>query len=199
VSDLPTAANIKEIVSLFAPGMILLWAYSRVKAGPTPEFRDRLVSYAIASTAYFSAISPLFYVPEGMTVPQWLWTIWHYAFLPLTLGWGIAYSAQRGWEYDIAKFFKLQFSHHIPAAWDFTFSQMKESTYILATLKDGSQVGGLMGAASFASSSKDERDLLIEDVWNVNAKNEWTQAVPVRAALLCGGDINYIEIFKGDS
>jgi Family of unknown function (DUF6338) len=198
MADIPSAANIKEIVSLFAPGMILLWAYTRVKAGPTPELQDRLIGYAIASTAYFASISPIFAIPWGVSLAPWFWSLVHYAIAPLLLGWGIAFASQRGWEYKIANAVGLQFSHHIPAAWDFTFSQMKESTYILATLKDGSQVGGLMSQASFASSSKDERDLLIGDVWTVDEDNQWTQTEPERSALLCGGDIHYIEIFKGD-
>ncbi len=199
MADIPSAANIKEIVSLFAPGIILLWAHSRVKAGPTPDLQDRLISYAVASTGYFAAVSPLFYIPSGMQLFPWFWAILHYAVVPMGLGLLFAFATQRGWEYRVAEFFGLQFSHHIPAAWDFNFSRMQGSTYILATLKDGAQVGGLFGPESFASSSKDERDLLIEDVWTVNEKNEWTQASPPRAALLCGNDIHYIEIFEGES
>jgi Family of unknown function (DUF6338) len=199
MADLPSAANIKEIVSLFAPGMILLWARSRVQAGSTPDFQERLISYAIASTGYFAAVSPLFYVPSGVQLSPWFWAILHYALVPAGIGWALAYASQREWEYRAAELVGLQFSHHIPAAWDFKFSRMQGSTYILATLKDGSQVGGLFGTQSFASSSKDERDLLIEDVWTVNKENEWSQATPPRSALLCGSDIHYIEIFKGDS
>jgi hypothetical protein len=197
MADLPSAANIKELVSLFAPGMILLWARSRVKAGPMPEMQERLIGYAAASTAYFAAISPLFYVDAGVKLPSWLWSVSHYAAVPFLIGWGLAYASQKDWEYKAAKFLKLNFSHHIPAAWDYTFSQMPGATYLLATLKDGAQVGGLMDTSSFASSSKDERDLLIEDVWTVE-KNAWKRADPPRSVLLCGGDITYIEIFKGD-
>lgn len=197
MADLPSAANIKELVSLFAPGMILLWARSRVKAGPTPELQERLIGYAAASTAYFAAISPLFYIENATKLPSWLWTVLHYALVPLIIGWALAYISQNEWEYKIARFLKLNFSHHIPAAWDYTFSQMPGTTYLLVTLKDGAQVGGLMDTSSFASSSKDERDLLIEEVWTVE-QNEWKRAVPPRSVLLCGGDITYIEIFKGD-
>ncbi|MGC1468013.1 MAG: DUF6338 family protein [Sphingorhabdus sp.] len=196
MADLPSASNIKELVSLFAPGMILLWARSRVKAGPTPELQERLIGYAAASTAYFAAISPLFYIEGMIKLPSWLWAVSHYAVAPFVIGLALAYVSQREWEYKAARFVGLNFSHHIPAAWDYTFSQMAGSTYLLATLKDGSQVGGLMNTSSFASSSKDERDLLIEEVWLVD-KNEWKRAEPPRSVLLCGGDINYIEIFKG--
>lgn len=197
MADLPSAANIKEIVSLFAPGMLILWPMSRVRIGPIPEFRERLIAYAIASTGYFAAISPLFYV-NWLTLPSWLWTICHYAVVPLLIGWLIAFMLQKGLDYRIAKLLKLEFFHHIPAAWDYTFSQMQPNTYVLATLKDGSRVGGIMGSDSFASSSKDERDLLIEDIWTVDPKKGWQQANPRRSALLVGNEIHYIEFFRSD-
>ena len=195
MADLPSAANIKEIVSLFAPGLIILWARSRVTAGPKPELQERLISYALASTAYYAAVSPLFYVVNCVELPIWLWTSLQYALLPAAIGWLLAYCSQRGLEYKIADKFGLQLCHHIPAAWDFTFSQMAEGKYILVTLKDGSRIGGIFDSASFSSSSKDERDMLIGDVWNVDEKEGWHQADPPRSALLCGGDIHYIEIF----
>jgi Family of unknown function (DUF6338) len=182
MADLPSAANIKEIVSLFAPGMLILWPMSRVRIGPIPEFRERLIAYAIASTGYFAAISP----------------ICHYAVVPLLIGWLIAFMLQKGLDYRIAKSLKLEFFHHIPAAWDYTFSQMQPNTYVLATLKDGSRVGGIMGSDSFASSSKDERDLLIEDIWTIDPKEGWQQADPPRSALLVGNEIHYIEFFRSD-
>lgn len=197
MADLPSAANIKDLVSLFAPGMILLWAKSRVKAGPIPELQERLIGYAAASTAYFAAVSPLFYIEGAIELPGWLWTVSHYAVVPFIIGVSLAYLVQMGWEYKIANFVGLHFSHHIPAAWDFTFSKMPRWTYILATLKNGSQVGGIMDISSFASSSKDERDLLIEDVWEPGDKG-WKRADPPRSVLLCGGDIHYIEIYKGN-
>jgi hypothetical protein len=199
MADLPSAVNIKEIVSLFAPGMILLWARSRVQAGSTPDFQERLISYAMASTAYFATVSPLFYIATGLTLPSWLWSLLLYAIVPGSLGWALAYLSQRKWEYKAAYMVGLRFSHRIPTAWDFTFGEMEKQVFVLVTLKGGSQIGGLMGAASFASSDSNERDLLIEEVWTINDSKEWTRAEPSRSALLCGNNIDYIEIFEGGS
>ena len=105
MADLPSAANIKEIISLFAPGLIILWARSRVTAGPIPDLQERLISYALASTAYYGAVSPLFYVANGVSLPSWLWASLQYAFFPACLGWLLAYGSQRGWEYQIANNF----------------------------------------------------------------------------------------------
>jgi hypothetical protein len=196
MSLLPPLSELKEMVALFAPGMIILWPMSRVRVGPSPEFKERIVTYAVASSAYFAAISPLFYVEGSISVPSWIWAINHYAIVPICIGWAVAFVMQNGWDYRIAKRLRLEFLHHIPAAWDYTFSRVQNGTYILATMKDGSRVGGIMGGNSFASSSKDERDLLIDEVWLIDSKGVWRRADPQRSALLVGNEIHYIEFFK---
>jgi hypothetical protein len=193
---IPEPSNIRELISLLAPGFVLLWARSRVFTGPTPSFQERLISYALASAAYFAAVSPLFSVSWGLPLPAWLWNVLHYFAVPLIIGFLIAYGEQWGWQYKVARWLGLRFSHHIPAAWDFTFSRVQISTFVLVTLSDGSQVAGLMSEASFASSSRDERDLLLEEVFVVTDQGAWEPAEPSRSILICGKDIRFVEIFR---
>jgi hypothetical protein len=55
-----------------------------------------------------------------------------------------------------------------------------------------------MGRSSFASSSTSERDLYLEEVWEMHGANKpWTRLEPVRGVLLCGKDIQRVEIFRG--
>lgn len=194
MSDLPTASAIKDLVSLFAPGMIILWVRSRVQAGPKPDLQERVVAYAIASTAYFAAISPFFFIHWGWTLPVWLWSLLHYATIPLALGWAVAAMSQRGWEYSVADRLGLKFAHDVPTAWDFTFHNLQQDVYVLVTLKDGSQIAGRWTKGSFASSSREERDLLLGEIWDVSKTGKWTPIEPLRSVLLCGADIHYIEI-----
>jgi hypothetical protein len=193
---LPEPSNIRELISLLAPGFILLWMRSRVFAGPTPSIQERLISYALASGGYFAAVSPLFFVSSGQPLPSWLWNLLHYFGVPLVIGVLIAHAEQWGWQYKVADWLGLKFSHHIPAAWDFTFSRVNASTFVLVTMGDGSQIAGLMSDASFASSSRDERDLLLEEVFVVTEKGPWKPAEPSRSILICGKDIRVIEIFR---
>lgn len=194
MSDLPSASAIKDLVSLFAPGMIILWVRSRVQAGPKLDLQERIVAYAIASTAYFAAISPFFFIDSGCTIPAWLWSLLHYAAIPLALGWAVAAMSQRGWEYSVADRLGLKFAHDVPTAWDFTFHNLQPDVYLLVTLKDGSQIAGRWTKGSFASSSREERDLLLGELWDVSDAGTWTAISPSRSALLCGADIHYIEI-----
>jgi hypothetical protein len=89
----------------------------------------------------------------------------------------------------------LGLAHPTAAAWDYAFGNIRTGTFVLITLNDGSEVAGLIGASSFASSSREERDLLLEQVWSIDAQGKWNQATPARSILLCGKDIRHVEIF----
>lgn len=199
MSSLPSAAEVKEFIRLLAPGLIILYLRSRVSGGPNQSLQERLIAYALVSAAYYAVVPPLFDVPGGIVLPGWLRSLLLYAVVPTVLGLGLASARQNGWEYLIGRKLGLQFAHHIPAAWDFTFSRLGRGTFILVTLANGSEIAGLMGAGSFASSSKEERDLLIEEVWNVGDDGTWMPATPKRSILLCGKDIRHVEIYNGGS
>lgn len=199
MADLPSAADVTALVSLLAPGLVILGVRSRFTTANTPEIKDKVIAYAIASTAYIAAISPLFHVKGGIDLPSWLWSFLQYFAVPLCIGIAAAYVHQWNWLYRAAKRARLRVTHHMPAAWDYAFERMRKGTYVLVQLSDGTQFAGLMGPESFASSAREERDLLIEQVWKVGKDGkEWTPVTPDRSVLLCGKDIRYVEIFKGE-
>jgi hypothetical protein len=98
--------------------------------------------------------------------------------------------------YKAARKLKLRTTHHIPAAWDYAFSQIVKGTFVLARLADGTRYAGIMGKGSFASSATAERDLYIEEVWVIKKDGPWTPMEPKRSVLLCGKDIKWVEIFN---
>ena len=63
----------------------------------------------------------------------------------------------------------------IPTSWDYKFSQTDEPEWVLVTLTDGSTVAGYWGGNSFASSTASERDIYIEELYNV-MESEWEPA-----------------------
>lgn len=194
--ELPDPKRIAELVGLLAPGFVLLWASTRVHVGPSQSLQERFIGYAIASAAYYAGISPFFSVSQGVQLPSLLWGLLHYFVVPGFIGYGLAWTSQRELQYRFARKLGLNFTHHIPAAWDFTFSRLKASTFVLVTLADGSQISGLVGEASFASSSRDERDLLLEEVFTVTDIGSWEPSSPSRSILIAGKDIRTVEIFR---
>ncbi|MES2443517.1 MAG: DUF6338 family protein [Pseudomonadota bacterium] len=195
MADLPTALEITSLVSLLAPGLIISTIRDRAITGSTPDIKERLISYGIISVGYFAAVSPLFHVSAGVTLPRWLWSFLQFFSIPVLVGIALAYIYQWKWSYRIADKFGLRLAHHIPAAWDYLFGSIPAGTFVLVKLKDGTEVPGRMGPNAFASSSKEERDLLIDELYEIDGAGTWLPVSPPRHILLCGNDIRHIEVY----
>ena len=195
MADLPTPAQITGLISLLAPGLIIAAIRTRAITGSLPDLKERLLTYGVISTAYFAAVSPLFHLDRGPTLPGWLWSLLHYVAVPVLLGLMSAYAYQHRLAYRAAAKVRLHLAHHLPAAWDYAFQQRGDS-FLLVTLKDGTQVAGRWGGESFASSSKEERDLLLAEVWEAGEGGEaWKASFPQRSILITGSEIRFIEFF----
>jgi len=196
MADLPNPIEIANLASLLAPGLIISVIRTRAITGSVPDLKDRLVSYALISAAYFAVTTPLFHVFVGMGLLQWVASVLQNFVLPVITGIAFAFIYQWRWSYRLAEKFGLHLAHHLPAAWDYAFEGMPVDTFVLVTLLDGTQVAGKMTKDSFASSSKEERDLLIDEVWEIGEDGaSWTPLNPPRAILLCGKNVKFVEIF----
>lgn len=194
--ELPKADELQSLIAALAPGLIILGIRQWFIAGPPPTLQERAIAYAAVSAVYYAVANPLAAFMKGeIAVAAWVVDSGTYVLIPAVLG----VIAAAGTKSDLtAKLFSrvgLQPVHHIPTAWDYAFSRLNSGTFILVTLSNGSQVGGLYGGASFASSSSAERDILIEEVWEVH-ESEWTQPATPRSILLCGRDVRTVEIMR---
>ena len=182
MADLPTPAQITSLISLLAPGLIISAVRTRAVTGSLPDFKERLLSYGVVSTAYFAAVTPLFHVPGGIALPRWLWNLLQFFMVPVSIGIATAYAYQHHLIYRVAGRIGLHLAHHLPASWDYAFEQRRDDSFLIVTLKDGTQVAGLWGRGSFASSSREERDLLISR-FGSRAKRGSHGPLPNRVAL----------------
>lgn len=64
--------------------------------------------------------------------------------------------------------------HPIASAWDWKFNNLSEC-WVRIKLKDGVVWAGRMGNKSFVSSSLEERDLYLEDVYVIETDSVWTK------------------------
>lgn len=191
------ADKIKALLAVLAPGFLILWVRQWFIAGPPPALKDRVLAYAGVSTVYYAISVPTF----AFVVKQWGWLPWiadaiQYAVFPLLIGAALSFSAANDWIGNGLRRLGLSPNHHSPTAWDYAFSRLRGEVYVIASLTDGSKVYGRYGPASFASSSSTERDLLIEEVWEVDDKNRWTKPAEAKAILLCGKDIRAVELIR---
>ena len=194
MAGIPTVAEITSLASLLAPGLIISTIRARAMTGLIPDLKDRIITYGVISVGYFAAVTPLFHVDAGPELPRWLWSFLQYFFSPVLIGIAAAYAFQYKVSYRIASAARLHLVHHLPAAWDYAFQGLPDSTYLLVTLQDSTQIAGKWAAGSFASSNSEERDLLLSEMWQTGVGDEhWSPLTPPRAILICGKDIRHVE------
>jgi hypothetical protein len=196
--EMPDASKISDLAMLLGPGLVILSIRSRFKEGNVPDLKDRILHYAMASTAYYAFISPLFHFEQGFIIPPLVWSYLYYFIVPCVIAMTIVFIDQKEWLYKIAAKFDLRISHHIPAAWDYAFSHVNQETFLWIKLNSGTIYVGKFGWSSFASSNPSERDIYLQEVWNMPEDGSaWRLLEPARGVLLCGKDIQRVEIFGG--
>ncbi len=196
--EFPSADDLKGLIAALAPGLIILGIRQAFMAGARPDLKDRVISYAAVSAIYYAVANPAFALfRDRFGLLVWPSDALEYVGLPLLIGGLVALATAQDWASGLWRLVGIQPVHHVPTAWDYLFSRLPDETYILVTLSDGSQVAGLYGEGSFASSNDGERDLLISDVWEVT-HGKWTRSETPKSILLCGRDIRTVELFHGD-
>ncbi|MEW9503216.1 DUF6338 family protein [Jeotgalibacillus marinus] len=66
--------------------------------------------------------------------------------------------------------------HTIPTAWDYKFSKVTEPKYVMINLTGDRVIGGYYGEKSVASSTSNERDIFLEEAYEIDIKSgEWTK------------------------
>jgi hypothetical protein len=109
---------------------------------------------------------------------------------PMALGVLSGLASKREWLRKIYAYLGLGPLHVIPTSWEYQFSNMIEA-WVFVVLKDETKFAGYWGGRSFASSQSDERDLLIEKVYDVPEDGPW---IPTNKSLfIAAGEILTIE------
>lgn len=189
--------NLKALIAALAPGLIILGIRQRFIAAPQPSFQDRALAYAGVSAIYYAVAHPVIgFCENELRLAFWAGDALEYVVLPIIVGLILGFTSANDVIDGALRRFGLAPIHQIPAAWDYAFSRLRGNTFVLVTLTDGSQVAGFFGRQSFASSSDNERDLLIEDVWTVNDTGPWTKPDTAKSILLCGKDIRFVEFIR---
>lgn len=96
--------------------------------------------------------------------------------------------------HNVARFMRfLGFRiHPIPKSWDYVFSRA-EGYLVLATLSDGSRIGGRVG---FASSFPNDEDLYLDETWKLADNGAFLEPMPMAGALLKRSDIRILELYE---
>ena len=94
------------------------------------------------------------------------------------------------------KWFLKNLPHPTAKPWDYFFGQ-RQPVWIIATLSDGSRIGGLFSEKSFASSSPASEQIYIEQAWRLNEDGGFDRPREESAGLLINGsEIRHLEFFE---
>lgn len=83
-------------------------------------------------------------------------------------------------------------SHEVEESWDYVFSKQK-SSYVVVLLNDDTEIYGWYGDKSFSSSTNEERDIFIEEVYDKN----WKLIENCEGLYISKDQIKTINFYKG--
>lgn len=115
---------------------------------------------------------------------------------PIVIGLLIGHFSQKEFFRKILQRIGLNPIHTIPTGWDYKFSKTKEPSWVIITLKNGSKIAGLYGTQSFASSDTKERDIYIQQVFQLSVGQAWNAVQRSDGILISKDQISSIEFFK---
>ena len=104
----------------------------------------------------------------------------------------ISVISNKGWIRTLLQKMGIHTTHVVPTAWDYQFKK-EEPRYLTIYLKDGGIVFGYWGADSFASSLRDNKDIFLEKIFDVNEDNEWVEITQNNGLWIPVESVKYIE------
>ena len=142
--------------------------------GIAPDLKDKVLELELCPSFMAQWQGRFSMIRTGQTLSPAFWAFLYSIAVPFLVGIILVYIVAYRVTYGAAQLIRLPLAHHIPTAWDYTFSALPSGAFILVTLSDETSIPGRMSKNSFASSSGDERDILIEELWKIGRGGAWT-------------------------
>lgn len=196
MTEVKSLDQLSLILGYVVPGLIILYVRAQFLTGRIAAHKDALLSYFTLSIIYLAIVNAGLAVVTGSSAPLHEQT--HY-WLPILLVGSVIFGALIGLNASlgITRWCLRKLGVHIPhvmeSAWDWRFSRFPESL-VTITLKDGSRIYGWCGAGSFIGSDPKDRDLYIEQVYEVDDEGNWTLKTPGKGIYITGGEVRTIEL-----
>lgn len=196
--DFNSIESVYLILAFFVPGFIVSYFRAQFITGRMQSLTNAALSYLTLSVIYFALVFPALEYAIGLQEPSWQKAATWAALIfigPAMFGIGLGLCAQKELDRKLLHKIGLNPVHIIPTAWDWKFGGMGEQ-WVLVVLKDGAQFAGYCGAKSFMSSDPEERDIYIEQVYEVDEDDNWHPRK--NGVLIAGGEIRTVEFWPCD-
>jgi hypothetical protein len=195
MTEVKSIEQLSLILGYIVPGLIILYVRAQFLTGRIAAHKDALLSYFTLSVIYLTIMNAGLTVVTGSDAPLHEQTRY---WLPILLigavifGVLIGLNASLGVTRWCLRKLGLHIPHVMETAWDWKFSRVPESL-VTITLKDGSRVSGWCSTSSFIGSDPANRDLYIEQVYDVDEEGNWTLRTPGKGIYIAAGEVRTIE------
>lgn len=197
----PLFEHFSFFIYLAVPGIILIYTRSIFLDGRMPNLSTGIAAYVAVSAVYLGCA--LFFIPAHKIIEHPLrqgvgnFLVFLVFFIvPAVIGAALGYSTKTDRLRSILSKMRLNVLHPISSTWDWKFSKPEES-WVLVVLKDGTKWAGIFGSNSFASSGFEQRDLFLEEVYEIDEHNEWHSKGS--SVLIVHDQIQSVEFWSGNN
>ncbi len=189
---------------LLLPGILIESTWSRFLPGHAVQtLPQKSFKYLTISLINFAVVlgPVLYWIPTvNYSETPIVFGILAFVFLvlePVAAGIAIGFVSQYEFVRKVLSRAGLQMTHHIPTAWDYRFGRSDSGAHVLVTLNDGTEMAGAFFGASFASGDVSERDLYLEQVFEIDDNGNWNTPAKGKGVLITSGKIKFIEFWPG--
>lgn len=180
------------------PGFIIDSIYRICVPQEDAKGESVILRFLFFSTINYSVVFPLlFWVVEIPYIKSHenlkLYVILLIIFIvSVVIAFIISIISNKGWIRTVLQKMGIHTAHVVPTAWDYQFKK-EEPRYLTVYLQDGGIVFGYWGSESFASSIRENKDLFLEKIFDVNEDKEWVENNKNKGIWIPAESIKYIE------
>jgi hypothetical protein len=198
VKDIPTIETASLALAFVTPGLIALYVRSQLLHGRMPSAAEGLLGYFTISMVYHALTLPFLDRLLSSGPPLLDRTAWWLIVVvggPAVFGGLLGLGAKFGVLRRVLGKIGIDLLHPMPTAWDYKFSK-RETLFVIVHMKDGHRFFGRLGANGFVSSDSKDRDIYIDETFDLAEDNTWVSRED-DGVLIFQSEIRAIEFFKG--
>lgn len=193
--NIASLSSLYLILAFLVPGLITMFVRAQFITGRGPTHAEAALSYLILSIIYYALTLPFVDYVLSLQEAGYHKALCWFALVfigPAVFGLLLGLNTKFEWLRGLLKRWGINSVHAMPTAWDWKFGNAQES-WVLVVLKDGTKFAGYCGVNSFMSSDPKERDLYIQQVFDVGDDNKWQRRES--SVLICAGEIRTVEFW----
>lgn len=193
--DIWEANKLLLFIAFVIPGFVSLKAYELLIPSIPKESENQLIdAIAYSSLNYALLLWPIYEIETHNVrtgYPTAYIVFYVFVLFVAPVSWAFLFKTVR-----TTQFFQDALPHPVGKPWDYVFSQRKPY-WVVVTLKNQKQIGGLYSSKSFASSAPADEQIYLEKTWIINNDGGFDREREDSAGvIIMASDIVAVELFN---